>query len=94
MKKIVIETPTADNKTKHNLIKTIRELLNIYTKLSIQNIGFNCGLNKNKLSDMCYYINIIDSTAEDYKTLLSELNSYKDITQHKETEEIIYFKLT
>jgi hypothetical protein len=93
-KKIVIETPISDNKIKHNLISKLRELLNIYTLNSVQNIGFICGLNKNNNSDMCYIIDIVDATNDNIYNLYNELNKLNSISLIKDTQYIMYYKLT
>ena len=90
-KTIIIETPKSDNKIKHNLITNIRELLNIYTSLSVQNIGFIAGINKQDKTEFCYVINIID--CQDLDLFYSELNKLKDVYLWSKTEENIYYKL-
>ena len=92
VKQIVIETPKGDNKTKHNLINNVRELLNIYTKLSVQNIGFICGLDKGDNSDMCYNIDVIKYD-EDIMKLYKELKDVKELELIFETSQTLYFKL-
>ena len=90
IKQLVINCPDGDNKVKHNLINKIRELLNIYTKLSVQNIGFNCGIDTD--NNMCYNIDIIKYD-EDIMKLYEELKKIKDITLIYETQQVLYFKL-
>tara|TARA_R100000781_G_scaffold105256_1_gene69069 strand:+ start:1718 stop:2071 length:354 start_codon:yes stop_codon:yes gene_type:complete len=90
IKQLVINCPDGDNKVKHNLINKIRELLNIYTKLSVQNIGFNCGIDTT--NNMCYNIDIIKYN-EDIMKLYEELKKIKDIELIYETQQVLYFKL-
>lgn len=93
IKQLIINCPNGDNKIKHNLINKVRELLNIYTKLSVQNIGFNCGIDTDiKKSSMCYNIDIIKYN-EDIMKLYEELKKIKDIELIYETQQVLYFKL-
>ena len=90
IKQLIINCPEGDNKVKHNLINKVRELLNIYTKLSVQNIGFNCGLDTE--NDMCYNIDIIKYD-KDIMKLYEELKKIKDIKLIYETQQVLYFQL-
>ena len=90
VKQLVINCPDGDNKVKHNLINKIRELLNIYTKLSVQNIGFNCGIDTT--NNMCYNIDIIKYN-EDIMKLYEELKKIKEIKLTYETTQVLYFEL-
>ena len=94
IKKIIIQTPTGDNKIKHNLINNVRELLNMYSILSVQNIGFNCGIDTDvKNSSMCYNIDLIKYKQDDILTLYNELNKIKDLKLTFETIQCLYYEL-